>query len=214
MPCKVDWRLLWVVDWTVLKAINGFFYHHDAIEDPVLAYVNAAEVLFAGMLVVVLTSAYGPRRASWRRTAVAAGLSAGLALAVGKVTSEAANRARPFVTHPLSVHVFAHHAANASFPSDHATASFAIAVAILLRKRVWGVVALVAAVMLCIGRVALGLHYPGDVLGGAALGTVAMLVLWIDPIRARVNALADLVGRLWDGVLDWSAGRLGLAWRP
>ena len=197
----------------MLKALNGFFYHHDAVEDPVLAYVNAAEALFAGMLVVALVIAYGRARASWRRAAVAAGLSAGLALAVGKLISDLVERARPFVARPSSVHLFAHHAADAGFPSDHATASFAIAVAILLRKRAWGTVVLVAAIVLCIGRVAIGVHYPSDVLGGAVLGTAAALLLWIDPIRARLNALADLAGRHWDGVLDWSASRLGLAWR-
>jgi undecaprenyl-diphosphatase len=144
---------------------------------------------------------------------VAAGLSAGLALAIGKVISELVDRARPFVAHPSSVHLFTRHAADAGFPSDHATASFAIAVAILLRKRAWGTVVLVAAIVLCIGRVAIGVHYPSDVLGGALLGSLAALLLWWSPIRSRLNGLSDVAGGIWDGALDWFLTHARLALR-
>src|SRR5436309_3206853 len=81
---------------------------------------------------------------------VAAVLSAGLALLAGKAISELVDRARPFVADPHGVHLFSGHAADAGFPSDHATAAFAIAVAILLRKRGWGIAALVAAAVLSV----------------------------------------------------------------
>jgi undecaprenyl-diphosphatase len=199
------------VDWSVLHALNDFLFRHDAVEDPLLFYVNVSEALFIATLVIVCLAARGPRFASWRRAAVAAGLSAGLGLAVGKVISELVDRARPFVADPGGVHLFSNHVADAGFPSDHATAAFAIAVAIVLRKRGWGIVALVAAAVLSVGRVAIGVHYPSDVLGGAALGTAAALVLWIAPIRARVDALADWAGGHWDRALGWGAERVGLS---
>ncbi len=201
------------MDWSLLHALNDFLFHHDAVEDPLLTFVNLSEALFLGALVVICLAAHGARYAGWRRAAVAAGLSAGLGLAAAKLIADAVDRARPFVADPRGVHLFSSHAADPGFPSDHATAAFAIAVAILLRKRGWGFVALVAAAVVSVGRVALGFHYPSDVLAGAALGTAAALVLWITPLRARVDALADFAGRLWDGALDWGATRLGLAWR-
>ena len=197
------------MDWSALHTLNSFLWHHDAVEDPLLAYVNAAEALFLGMLVLVILLAHGRRYASWRRAAVAAGLSAGLALAIGKLIAGLVDRARPFVTHPAAVHLFARHAADASFPSDHATASFAIGVSIVVRKRRWGIVVLVAAVILSVGRVALGLHYPSDVLGGAVLGSATALMLWTPPLRVRINALADWTGGLWDRLLDRCAARIG-----
>jgi undecaprenyl-diphosphatase len=199
------------VDWSVLHTLNDFLFRHDAVEDPLLFYVNVSEALFIATLVIVCLAARGPRFASWRRAAVAAGLSAGLGLAVGKVISELVDRARPFVADPGGVHLFSSHVADAGFPSDHATAAFAIAVAIVLRKRGWGIAALVAAAVLSVGRVAIGVHYPSDVLGGAALGTAAALVLWIAPIRARVDALADWAGGYWDRALGWGAERIGLS---
>ncbi len=141
-------------------------------------------------------------------------LSAGLALAIGKVISELVDRARPFAVDPGGVHLFSGHAADPGFPSDHATASFAIAIAIFLRNRRWGVVALIAAAVLSVGRVAIGVHYPSDVLAGSALGAGAALVLWARPLRARIDALSDRIGGYWDRALAWGAGLVGFGWRP
>lgn len=195
----------------MLHALNDFLARHDAVEDPVLFYVNAAEALFAVTLALVFVAAHGPRLAAWRRASFAAILSAGLALAVGQVIADIVDRVRPFVAEPHRVHLFSAHAADAGFPSDHATASFAIAVAILLRKRSAGIAALVAAALLCVGRIAVGYHFPSDVLAGAALGSLAAGILWLEPLRRRVDSLADLLGRPIDRALSWGAARLGLS---
>lgn len=192
----------------MLHSLNDFLFHHDGVEDPLLFYVNLSEALFAATLVIIFLAARGPRFADWRRASVAAVLSAGLALAVGKVISELVDRSRPFVADPHGVHLFSGHAADPSFPSDHATAAFAIAVAIVLRKRGWGIVALVAATVLSVGRVAIGIHYPSDVLAGAALGAAAALALWWRPLRSRVEALADRAGGYWDRAVERGASGL------
>jgi undecaprenyl-diphosphatase len=197
------------VDWSVLHALNNFMYQHDGVEDPLLFYVNASEALFVATLAVVFLAARGAAHAAWRRASVAAVLSAGLGLAVGKVISELVDRARPFVADPHGVHLFSGHAADPGFPSDHATAAFAIAVAILLRKRGWGIAALALATVLSVGRVALGVHYPSDVLAGAALGSAAALALWAPPLRSRIDRPADWLGGYWDRVVD--RGAEGLA---
>ena len=190
------------VDWSLLHALNDFMFRHDAVEDPLLYYVNASEALFAATLAIVFLAARGAAHAAWRRASLAAVLSAGLGLAIGKLISEVVDRSRPFVADPQGVHLFSGHAADPGFPSDHATAAFAIAVAILLRKRGWGIAAVVAATVLSVGRVALGVHYPSDVLAGAALGAAAALTLWAPPLRAKVDRLADLLGAAWDRVVE------------
>ena len=191
------------MDWSIVHSLNGFLYRNDPIEDPLLAYVTAAEALYFLLLVVLVLFARHERFAPVRRAAIAAGLSAGLGLLSVKIITEFYDRARPFVAHPGAVHLFARHAADASFPSDHATASMAIAVAFLLRRRFfWAVLTLVFAVILDFGRVAAGFHYPTDVLGGAAVGALAALLLWAPPLRVRIDALSDFLGGLWDRLLD------------
>lgn len=197
------------MEWSIIHSLNDFLFRHDAVEDPLLFYVEVSEALFAATLVLVFLLANGERLRSWRRAALAAALSAGLALVIGKVISELVDRARPFVAHPDQVHLFSGHAADPGFPSDHATAAFAIAMAIFLRKRSWGIVALIAAAVLSIGRVAIGVHYPSDVIAGAALGCAAALALWWPPVRTRIDALADLLGRPLERLLGWGAERLG-----
>jgi undecaprenyl-diphosphatase len=182
------------LEWSVLHTLNNFLYHHDGVEDPLLVYINASEALFVATLVLVFLFANGERLRAWRRAALAAVLSAGVALVIAKVISELVDRARPFVVDPHGVHLFSSHAADPGFPSDHATGAFAVAMAIYLRNRLWGTVALVAAAVLSVGRVAIGVHFPSDVLAGAVLGCGVALVLFAQPLRTRIDRLADLVG--------------------
>jgi membrane-associated phospholipid phosphatase len=181
------------MDLSLLKHLNLLFAHHDGLEDPLVAYANASEIVFLGLLVAAFVVARGARRA-----VVAAGFSAALGLAVAAVLSRLVDRPRPFVAHPASVHLFSAHAADPGFPSDHATAAFAIAVALLVRSRRWGALALAAATVLAITRVAMGIHYPTDVLAGAALGALAALALGRPRVRLPLDALADRVGALLD----------------
>jgi undecaprenyl-diphosphatase len=196
------------MDTSLVHALNGFFFRHDGVEDPVVAYVNAAELLFAGMLVAAFVFVGGHRRRDTRRAAAAAGLSAGVALAIAHVLATVVDRPRPFVADPGSVHLFVRHAADPGFPSDHATAAFAIATALMLRNRVWGAVVLVFAAILSVGRVAMGIHYPSDVLAGAALGSLAALALWWPPVRGLLHRIADAAGAALDGVIGALVDRL------
>lgn len=197
------------MDWSLLHSLNDFMAGHDGVEDPLLFYVEISEALFAATLVVVFLLAHGARHLAWRRATVAALLSAGVALAIGKAISELVDRARPFAVDPHGVHLFSPHAADPGFPSDHATAAFAIATAIVLRKRGWGICALAAATVLSIGRVALGVHFPSDVLAGAALGAAVAVGLWWAPLRGRIDALADFLGAGLERGAARLSGRLG-----
>lgn len=63
-----------------------------------------------------------------------------------------------------------------SFPSAHATSSFAVATA-MVRVDPAMAGALVVALLVSLGRPYLGMHYPSDVLAGAALGIVLGLLV-------------------------------------
>lgn len=196
------------MDMTLVHSLNGFLFSHDAVEDPVALYEKLSQLLFVSILAAMFLFAPRAKLDLARRASVAAGASAAVAVLLGAFISGAINRPRPFVADPHGVHLFVTHASDAGFPSDHATAAFAIAVAILLRDRRWGGVVIALATALSIGRVAIGVHYPTDVIAGAMLGTAAAMTLWLPAFRRVTDAIADRTGAAVDFVARRLAARL------
>ncbi len=64
-----------------------------------------------------------------------------------------------------------------SFPSAHATSSFAVATAMTRVEPLVGALAFLLAFALALGRPYLGMHYPSDVLAGAVLGVLLGLIV-------------------------------------
>jgi undecaprenyl-diphosphatase len=199
-----------VNDLSISHGLNAWATRHDGFEDPISAYASASEALFVLLLAVLFVAVWGRLRVLARRAAVAAAVSAGIALLIGQVLSHLVDRPRPFVAHPGLIHLFAPHAADASFPSDHTTASFAIATAIMLRNRLWGSFALVAAALLGVSRVVIGVHYPLDVLAGAALGSAVALALHLPPARRVTDRAADVLGAAFDGATRRAGSLIGI----
>jgi undecaprenyl-diphosphatase len=138
------------------------------------------------------------RSVNGRHGVIAAGFSALLALGIAHLIVDLWARPRPYIAHAADAHLFIPPSPDPSFPSDHATAAFAIAVALLLRHRKAGLVALVFATVVSLARVAVGTHYPGDVLAGAAVGAFAALVFWHPSVREPLHRLAEWAGSLYE----------------
>jgi len=85
-----------------------------------------------------------------------------------------------------------------SFPSDHATLFFALAMGLFFAsRRVGGVALLWTTLAIALPRLYLGLHYPSDLLVGALIGAgmAAAAARWLAP--------SALIGR----VLAWAQAR-------
>ena len=74
-----------------------------------------------------------------------------------------------------------------SFPSSHAANTAAAAAVLAWRWPRWAPLACAVAALVAISRVYVGLHYPGDVLGGAVLGVMCGRgAIWV--VAASVRA--------------------------
>jgi undecaprenyl-diphosphatase len=149
----------------------------------------AKDLIFLVFLALVALAVPALRRRDWPRL-VAVGASLVLSFALGLVAATVHAEPRPFTAYP-HLHRLVQHAAGQSFPSDHATAAFALALAVgVFLSRRAGVVLFVAALLIGFSRVYDGIHYPGDILGSLAVSVVG------------VGIVAIVAGRLLGPVVD------------
>lgn len=108
--------------------------------------------------------------------ATLAGLFSWLLLA--KIIALLVRRPRPFESGGVRELIFTR--PDFSFPSDHAAFLFAVGLTFLLsgyKKLSYFV--FVIAILVSIGRIGIGIHYPGDILAGAILGLAVAWVVWL-----------------------------------
>lgn len=82
-----------------------------------------------------------------------------------------------------------------SFPSNHSTLAVAIAVGVALARPRLAVVTLPLGAAGALLRVAVGVHYPHDVLAGSVLGAAAAVVLSLALSQVTVEPVARLMSR-------------------
>lgn len=97
------------------------------------------------------------------------------------------HRSRPFVEQTVIVRVSPPTGASelprdGSFPSGHACNAFMVAALLAYRFKRKGYVFYCLATLVALSRVYLGVHYPGDVIAGSALGwSITWLTLSLHP---------------------------------
>ena len=187
------------MDWRIYHAIYGVSLHHHWVGS-LFSGIEKASIPFMVVATVglwLLARPGGDRK--WKLASVTALASSAVGLGVNRVISHGIwYRDRPYVTHPES-HPWSN-AHDASFPSDHSTASFAIAFAVLAFDRVAGALFLAAATVISVGRLFIGAHYPTDVLTGLLVGVASALVA-TKLLRPLFRPLIRQVERLTDPIL-------------
>ena len=196
------------MDYEIFKALNGLAARNDIFEDLLWVFSVYSELIFGVFLAAAFLARGRWRSMKARHGVVAAALASLVALEAAHVIAGLWDRARPYETHPA--HVFVSISADPSFPSDHATVAFAIAVSILLRNRRLGLLTVAMATVVAVSRVVVGVHYPSDVLAGAALGSLAALLLWVPPIRRPSHSASLWLSALYERLV----ARLLARWAP
>lgn len=161
-------------DLLITQSINGLAGQFPAL-DTFFIFITS----FGVPLMIIAVAAQWWRRENRqevRHALVASGLTFLLGLALNQVILLFVHRMRPYdagLTHLLLAP-----SADPSFPSDHATASFAITFAFFAHGlRRWGTAFAIAAILICFSRIYVGTHYFTDVLGGAITAAFASLIV-------------------------------------
>jgi undecaprenyl-diphosphatase len=167
-------------DIAILRAVNGA---HSPVGDVAFGFLSNDVQLVTVPILAGFAASNGtfgtPLRAA-ESELTAAVLAAGLKYAV--------HRPRPYVTYP-DLRLPLGPERLDSFPSGHAAISFAGATAIAIDQPAWAIPAYGWAALVCYSRLYNGVHYPTDVLGGAALGVgSAFLANWaLGGLNARLG---------------------------
>lgn len=140
----------------------------------VLLFFSKWLVIIMGLALIV---AYVWDRRSGRWVFLRALLAMVLAAAISLLLGRVFDRLRPFVSFPSDITLLIPKPASFfSFPSTHASVAFAVPCVLWRTHRRWAWVAVCAALMIGIARVAGGVHYPTDILGGIGVGALSALV--------------------------------------
>jgi undecaprenyl-diphosphatase len=193
------------LDWDIFRVINGFAGAVPPLDVLMRLLVNEYFVPTTISL-VLLALWFGGASPEQRRQNQRALLYTILGLLVANLFVKGCNllyfRPRPFAAH--EVNLLFYQPTDSSFPSNPATVGFAFATGIWLfggRIEKWRPAALlyVLAALFALARVYCGVHYPSDVIVGAAIGfSAAYLVKRIaKPVEPLINLVVVNAHRLF-----------------
>ena len=149
-----------------------------------IAAVTAEYLIYLIPLILVGLWCWGTE--SQRELALKACFNTFVALGINQLLSIVWPHPRPFMM--ALGHTFIPHAADSSFPSDHATVFAAIGLTLVFANvgSLAGWATLLLGACVAWARVFLGVHFPLDMVGALALGGAVWL--GISPIWRRVGA--------------------------
>lgn len=166
----------------VIHDITGFNDTIDAIVVFCAKYL--VYILFA---VAVAAISYLAVKRQWRPV-IFFGIQLAATFAVILIASHFYPSQRPFVVDP-SITPLISHDPNQSFPSSHTAVSFAIALGLLFftRFKGLGLLAVIAAGIIGIARIAAGVHWPLDIAGSMGAALLAAILIAIPYRITRPN---------------------------
>ena len=162
---------------------------------------------------VLLTVGYGFKTSQWKEAGWQSLIAHGLAALSANILKHTIGRPRPKFMHAGNLEFSpASGSGWDSFPSGHASASFAVATVLAIKfpRTKWPILAVAA--MIAASRIVRGSHYLTDVAGGAALGCV-MGMIAAHPWREWRTSIGTAVCRMPPFLvatlaLVWTIGQL------
>ncbi|WP_100373836.1 phosphatase PAP2 family protein [Bacillus sp. FJAT-45037] len=162
MIVKKSWLFLYEADCQLFSLVNKQRQWMTPMQW--ITHVGGARVTVLSMLLLLLLT-----RGDTQTTAGAAACALIISHLIVMAIKHYLPRFRPYMTIKDS-NVVCNPLADHSFPSGHTTAIFSICTPFMMMIPHLAILLLLLAVLVGVSRISLGLHYPSDVIVGAALG--------------------------------------------
>ncbi len=161
------------MDYLIISWLNGFAGQKIWLD--ILGIILAEFLIFFLPLVIVFTYFFSSKRKKLLTIALKIIFSLALVYGLNYLVGLIFARLRPFVDHKeiYQLAKFFDKTTDYSFPSYHTATAFVMAFIVLLDWRKFGIILLIPALLVGLGRVFAGVHYPTDILGGIITALVS-----------------------------------------
>ena len=182
--------------------IDLFYFINDTLKNPLFDFampfvteLGSFVAMFAVCLIVILLSILF-KKPYIKKIALLCLLSLLLADGIALILKTLIMEPRPFVT-LNNVHLLVVEEDPCSFPSGHATSTFAVLSFLVFKFRheFWSVVLILFGIVIGFSRIYVGVHYPLDVLAGCIIGVLSAYFVY--KYEDKFNRFFNGVGRVF-----------------
>jgi len=156
------------IDINILREIN--LNRNRSLDGPFITVTNSLKLVTTAVPIGMACVGLIRKDTNMIRSVLVIGASSVIQGLITKNLKRIINRPRPYVTYPELENLAG--AGDGSFPSGHASGAFAFATALSLEYPEWYVIVpcYTWASTVAYSRMHMGVHYPSDILMGAAVG--------------------------------------------
>ncbi len=162
-------------DLIVFQVINGLSRKNSVLDELIVLLVGYLGYILLALAIFLLLA----KVKNWRRQLhvfsiflLSVILSRGL---ITEIIRFFYSRPRPFVV--LNFPPLINHDLTGSFPSGHMTFYFVLALAVFLINRKWAWFFVVSVILMGLARIAAGVHWPSDILGGILIAIISYFLV-------------------------------------
>ncbi|MBP3790938.1 MAG: phosphatase PAP2 family protein [Methanobrevibacter sp.] len=184
--------------------VDLFNFFNHGLQSPIFDGIMPIFTHFGGfkflvlILVAVILYARITKRDTLKKVAIITLGALLFSAAIAFVLKHVVHEPRPFMSLD-NVHLLITEDDLNSFPSGHATSTFAVVTSLILNMKelvkknhlVIDIALVIFAVLIIFSRMYVGVHYPGDVLAGAIVGIVGALI--INKFKDRIYSISRLL---------------------
>lgn len=174
----------------LFRLINNLANKNTVLDKIMIFFSKDVPYIFMAVIAIVFILGVTKKNCDYRKVAFNTFIITVINLILSLIIGGIYYVDRPFVHN--KVNLLLPHAADASFPSDHATGTMSIALGLTKYNKLLGRILTVISIIVGFSRVYVGHHYPMDVIG-AYIIVFTTSYLYNLKLRSKVENLYEVV---------------------